>query len=139
MSLACGGARGEAAVRRKPAEQRRWISSGRTGRLWRIRPENYILQRVADRAGVKYRVQLAYHYPSGGRGSPTYSFDAVDAHRAAADILKGAIEVDPTWRTDTPEGRRIHYRNRLKHLLIVAGYLSPLIAAAVFLTIAVLQ
>jgi hypothetical protein len=122
-----------------PAQQGRWISSGRTARLWHIRPETYILQRVADRTGVKYKVRLAYNYPTGGRGSPTYSFDAADAHRVAPGIVNGAIEVDPTWRTDTPEGRRIHRRNRLKHSLIVTGYLSPLIAAAVPLIIGLLR
>jgi hypothetical protein len=63
-------------VQQRPAQQRRWISSGHTARLWHIRPETYLLRRVADRAGVKYKVQLAYNYPTGGRGSPTYSFDA---------------------------------------------------------------
>ena len=139
MNLACGWGRGEAAVRKKPAQQRRWISSGHTARLWHIRPETYILQRVADRTGVKYKVQLAYNYPPGGRGSPRYSFDAAGAHRVAPGVVNGAVEVDPTWRTDTLAGRRIHRRNRLKHVLIVTGYLSPLIVAVVPLIIGLLR
>lgn len=103
-------------MRKKPAQQRRWLT-GRTGRLWHIRPETYILERVADKAGVTYRVRLAYPYPTGGRGSPTYFFDADDAHRAAPDIISGAIELDPTWRTDSPEGRWIHRRRRFTFIL----------------------
>lgn len=124
---------------KEPAQPRRWMSSGRTGRLWHIRPETYVLERVADRAGVRYRVRLPYHYPTGGRGSPIYSFDAEDARRAAPDIVNGAVEVDPAWRTDTPEGRRIHLRRQLRFFLAVTGYLSPLIIVAVYLIINVVR
>ncbi|MER6082435.1 hypothetical protein [Streptomyces sp. NPDC001833] len=130
---------GEAAVRKDPDQQVRWIFHGRTGRHWHIRPEGYILRHVADRAGVKYRVHYGYNYPVGGRGSPMYSFDAADARRVAPDVIGGVIDVDPTWRTDTPEGHRIHRWNRLKLFLSVTAYLSPLLAAFVLLIIAFVQ
>ncbi|MGW7824671.1 hypothetical protein ACWGLF_42940 [Streptomyces puniciscabiei] len=126
-------------MRKDPDQQVRWIFQGRAGRLWHIRPEGYILRHVADRAGVKYRVHYGNNHRVGVRGSPMYSFDAADARRVAPDVIDGVIEVDPTWRTDTPEGRRIHRWNRLKLFLSVTGYLSPFIAAFVFLIIAFVQ
>jgi hypothetical protein len=118
-----------------PAQPRRWLSSGRVGRLWHIRPKDHLLARIADQAGVTYKVRPAYQYRTGGQGSPTYFFDSADAHRVAPDIVRGSIEIDPTWRTDTPEGRRIHRRDRIKLGLIIIGYLSPLIVVLVVLVI----
>ncbi|HET9168116.1 MAG TPA: hypothetical protein VFN97_01735 [Actinospica sp.] len=109
-------------------QRRRWLTRGKVGRLWHIRPQDHLLARVADQAGVRYRTVASYNYPVGGQGPPTCYYDAEAARRLAPEIRAGLVEVDPAWRTDTPEGRRLLYRGRAKAALIVLAALSPFIA-----------
>lgn len=98
-------------------EPKRWISEWRTGRLWHIRPVGYFLETVAGRAGVEYRQKPSYYGSHRTWIEGAYSFDAADVRRTAADIVNGEVEVDPAWRTDTPEGRWIYRRFLIAFIL----------------------
>ena len=113
-------------------ERRRWLTRGQLSRLWHIRPKDYMLSKVAREVGVKYRTVASYDYPVGGQSPPMYYYDAEAARRVAPEIRAGRlVEVEPAWRTDTKEGRRLLYRSRARGALIVLAFLVPIAAIVI--------
>jgi hypothetical protein len=114
-------------VAKKPAQPKRWLSAGQTGRLWHLRPDQRNLWKIARDTGVECIARGGQVHGTGGFSASRYFFYADDVYRVAPDVVEGRIEVDPTWRTDTPEGRKIYRWDRFKAVAGFIGCLSPVI------------
>ncbi|GGW66844.1 hypothetical protein GCM10010503_50150 [Streptomyces lucensis JCM 4490] len=111
-------------VPREPGRED-WLGEDEVIRAWRVR--RAALHRVAELGSVPYELR-------GGRSrgtygaEPTYRCFAPDDVRRVTDALRdGSLVPDPSWRTDTPEGREAERRERRSGRLVDGLFFGPVL------------
>ncbi|MFC8454796.1 hypothetical protein [Kitasatospora sp. NPDC057223] len=91
---------------------------------------------MAHLAGVRDHMVPGPTYGTYGGGQSYSYYHPEDVLQAVAAIADGRVEVEPIWRTDTPEGRQAEYwsrlRLRLTIIMVTAGFVGLPLALVLY-------
>ena len=115
-----------------------WLSESEVSRLWGVRRS--LLKRVADLAGVTYHVSGGALRGRGVYGAgPSFTYFAPqDVERVGRDLREGRLELDPSWLTDSPEGRKAERKDRRDGWLVDLIFFLPSLLALVVIALSAL-
>jgi len=118
--------------------RRDWLSESEVSRRWGVR--RALLKRVADLADVTYHVSGGALRGRGVYGAepPFTSFAPQDVERVRRDLAEGRLVLDPSWMTDSPEGRRAERTEKRDGWLVELVFFLPVILAVLVVVYALL-
>ncbi|GGY82124.1 hypothetical protein [Streptomyces omiyaensis] len=119
------------AVPEPAGEEEPWLSVRAVTALWPVRKD--WVPSVAHLADVRVRRSGGESRGTYGAAPTIYHFHPEDVRRAAQDITEGRVDIPTVYRTDTPDGRRAEFWNRL--LFRVLGTILLAMTAASILGI----